>query len=712
MAEQVEVPSVSGYDVAGIVTHGSVADYWRATQISLDRTVVLMTPGAELQADPVRLDRFLELGRLFAKIRHHGFVQVFDVNTMENGIPYTVLEAQEGTRLSDYIRAEGPLSSDRAAKIMLQLIEALDTAWKQGNFVHRNLKPRHIFLHADDQVTCTNFITGTLIKPGVNPYLADNGELVGTPNYMSPEQIDCNRSLDFHSDMYGLGAVYYHLLTGKRPFEDEPDPVQVLARQKEGTVPAPSDLNPAIPVGFSKIIQKMMAKKASGRYAYWQDVAEDIQRVLSGREPFVPAGSTWMISCGSTIADPVAPVPAPTPAKGAPKAGAKKILLGGKAGAAVKPVVGKPVIRKTVRPVAAAGVPAAPVPVAAAPAQGAPVPVVPDAQTVVAQGMFVPPAAAGSSASASDAPEKEETKWRSLHFDEKRLAAGARKTMRIFGGVALLAVFTGVTWIRLQMLEKGSDAASVEPEPSAPVETVDASVPVAEEAPAPMAEVPVAEPVKTGPIAVRNVPSEPVAPVESPVETAAAPAEPPPPPKEAVVPENVLDDVILDLYTWLNEKPLTETRRHAQFQLKTASDTNPELRPKFLKLMLPFREASSWESLAGQAISGSMKERTISIGGVDYRIRPVSYVAPDLFCDLQLNGQWLRNRKMPLNKMTPKEIWSIVAFAPETRYSKADKYGKALLMLREGTKTEFAAYVRKNGLVELMPFLKADGLKR
>lgn len=186
----------------------------------------------------------------------------------------------------------------------------------------------------------------------------------------------------------------------------------------------------------------------------------------------------------------------------------------------------------------------------------------------------------------------------------------------------------------------------------------------------------------------------------------------PSPPKEAVVPDNVLDDVLLDIYMWLMEKPFSETCQHAQTELMLAGDQNPGQRAKFVKMMLPFRESVPWESLVGQVLASSSKDWDIVIAGLPYHVHPVKYDPPTMYCDLLLNGQWVRNRPVPLAKMTPAEIWAFVSHESDAQYTKAERYSRALLILREGTRKQFAAYIKKHKLTELMPFLKADQLKK
>ncbi|MCL1910419.1 MAG: serine/threonine protein kinase, partial [Kiritimatiellaeota bacterium] len=197
---------------------------------------------------------------------------------------------------------------EQALKIILEIASALDAAWKQIGFIHRNLKPENVILSDDGAVKIINFGSATLVKSGDDPLAFDDGHMVGTPNYASPEQIECRRSIDFRSDIYGAGALLYQLITGMAPFAEEKDPMEVLSMQLNNVLPSPSDMEaegePVIELSVSRLIQRMMAKAPADRYGFWQDVIEDIQRILSGRPLFSETSGKYTAPA-STIADPV-----------------------------------------------------------------------------------------------------------------------------------------------------------------------------------------------------------------------------------------------------------------------------------------------------------------------------------------------------------------------------------------------------------------------
>lgn len=284
-------PAIPGYQIIEKYAETSRAEVWSALQISLERTVTLWVLKHESAADHGVADHFERVARAVSRIRHPNFVQVIDISRLQDGTPYMVLENVEGASLTATLHVDRRFDQKRAAAIVLEIAKGLDFAWKQCGFIHRNIKPDTILLSAGDAVKITNYNTAALVRPGENPLAYDGGMVVGTPNYASPEQIECLRTIDFHSDMYSTGALFYQMVTGLMPFGGESDQMKVLDLQRSGTLEDPRSIVPTVLPGIVHIMQRMMAKSPEERYAWWQDVVEDLQRVLAGRPPYIPSGS-------------------------------------------------------------------------------------------------------------------------------------------------------------------------------------------------------------------------------------------------------------------------------------------------------------------------------------------------------------------------------------------------------------------------------------
>lgn len=320
-------PSIEGYKVLEKVSETSYAEVWHALQISLDRVVTLWILKLGASSEPGVAEHFEQVSRAVSRIRHPNFVQVIDIARLPEGVPYMVLENVEGSTLASILHMGQRLDEKRAATLVLEIAKSLDFAWKQCGFVHRNLKPETIVLGAGDSIKITNYNTATLVRPGDNPLACDGGMIVGTPNYASPEQVECLRNLDFHSDMYSLGLLFYQMVTGLVPFGEQVDPMQVIESQRSGTLDDPRKVVSTLQAGYVQILARMLAKVPEERYQWWQDVIEDLQRVLSGREPFHATETVG--THRSTIAmDPTLGV-ATAPAESAPAktAGAKPMVI-------------------------------------------------------------------------------------------------------------------------------------------------------------------------------------------------------------------------------------------------------------------------------------------------------------------------------------------------------------------------------------------------
>lgn len=286
-----EGPKIPGLQLISKKDETSSAIVWSALQLSLDREVVVWVMKEELAHKTTQVEHFETVSRAVSRIRHPNLVQIIDVARTPKGTPYVVFEDVEGTSLASLLRTERKLDPMRALRIGIEIADALDFAWKQCGFIHRNIKPETIILGTGDAIKLTNFSTATLAKPGQNALAYDEGLVVGTPNYASPEQIDCLRTIDYHSDMYSTGALLYRMITGITPFGGEADPMVVFDLQRAGTLENPRDLDTKINPDVVHIIQKMMAKAPEDRYTWWQDAIEDMHRVLDGRPPYRKSGN-------------------------------------------------------------------------------------------------------------------------------------------------------------------------------------------------------------------------------------------------------------------------------------------------------------------------------------------------------------------------------------------------------------------------------------
>ncbi len=245
--------------------------------------------------------RFIQEGRIVARLSHEGIVGVYDVARDRKRVPYVALEFLEGRTLAA-ILSKGPAPGWRESLgIVAQVAEALHHAHGLG-IIHRDIKPANIMILPSGRAKLMDF---GLAKSGAGAELTSTGQFMGTPLYMSPEQALGER-LDARTDLFSLGSVAYTLLTGKRAFEGDSVP-HVMNRVAHQTPPPPTRVVPSLPAGVDYLMSRSMAKRRSDRYANGRMLAEDIADVIEGRLPRHAAGWVAPVPGEGTVVSAWAP---------------------------------------------------------------------------------------------------------------------------------------------------------------------------------------------------------------------------------------------------------------------------------------------------------------------------------------------------------------------------------------------------------------------
>jgi transposase/tRNA A-37 threonylcarbamoyl transferase component Bud32 len=278
--ERHEGQHVGRFEVLETVGQGAFGTVYKARDADLDRTVAVKVPRAGNLAGPDELDRFLREARSVAQLRHPAIVAVHEVGQAD-GVPYLVSDFVEGLTLADLLSGRRPPPRE-AAELIAAVAEALQYAHYQG-VVHRDVKPSNIMIGRDNRPSVMDF--GLAKREAGEITMTLDGQVLGTPAYMSPEQArgEAN-SVDGRSDVYALGVILYELLTGELPFRGTR---RMLLHQVLQDEPRPPrKLNDHIPRDLETICLKAMAKEPGRRYASAQALAEDLRRWLRG-EPIV-----------------------------------------------------------------------------------------------------------------------------------------------------------------------------------------------------------------------------------------------------------------------------------------------------------------------------------------------------------------------------------------------------------------------------------------
>lgn len=267
------------YQIMEEVGRGGMASVYRAYQSSLNRYVAIKVLPPQLAYDEEFVHRFLREARAAASLNHPNIVTVHDVGE-QDGLYYIVMEFLEGQTLKDLIQREGALSPERAARILAQVAAALDYAHQRG-FVHRDIKPANIFVGPDGRVKLTDF--GIARAASEVEQLTRTGMLVGTPEYMAPEQAAGN-PIDHRTDLYALGVVLYQMMTGQVPHRGT-TPHSILHAIIYDPPPPPRQLNAAVPPTIEKVILKALAKQPGDRYQKGADMAAALRAASTAHYP-------------------------------------------------------------------------------------------------------------------------------------------------------------------------------------------------------------------------------------------------------------------------------------------------------------------------------------------------------------------------------------------------------------------------------------------
>ena len=337
---------IGRYEIKAELGQGGMATVFHAYDPRFERDVAVKVLPQALLHDPQFKIRFEREAKTIAALEHPSIVPVYDFGEDE-GQPYIVMRLMSGGTLTDRLE-NGPIEYGPAVTIINRMAMALDAAHKKG-IIHRDLKPGNILFDQYGNAFLSDF--GIARMTGSGPTLTGS-QIIGTPAYMSPEQVQGGTSIDSRSDIYALGVILYQMLTNQMPYDGD-TPAKVMMMHILEPVPEINQVDPELPEGCNGIIQKSMAKDPGDRYQTAAEMSAALKtavRMPPGSEQTqlsspdekktvvtpLPAPTATQVSTGDTkppvVAATAAAVPAATPAPAAPPAAAP----GRKSGSSLK----------------------------------------------------------------------------------------------------------------------------------------------------------------------------------------------------------------------------------------------------------------------------------------------------------------------------------------------------------------------------------------
>ncbi len=267
------------YELGDIIGEGGFGRVYAATDVRLGRKVAIKVIRPDLAGARAFLDRFRKEGSALAKFRHPGIVPIFDIRERD-GLIYYVMPLIEGESLRSQLDRRRSLSPKETQRILLELCDCL-TATHRAGIIHRDIKPDNIILEGFQH-------SALLMDFGIAKSIQDfgmtvSGVMVGTPTYMSPEQASGDEFIDVRSDIYSLGVLGYHMLTGRPPFVGGSAHVVIAAHVAEKATPI-RKLNPSVPKSLADAVEKCLAKDPELRFQNAMELADALQRVTFGTE--------------------------------------------------------------------------------------------------------------------------------------------------------------------------------------------------------------------------------------------------------------------------------------------------------------------------------------------------------------------------------------------------------------------------------------------
>jgi tetratricopeptide (TPR) repeat protein len=282
------------YEILQLLGQGGMGAVYKARDRELDRLVALKVIRPELTSNPEILKRFKQELILARQVTHRNVIRIFDLGQAE-GLKFITMEFLEGQDLRAELKKRGKFSPEDAARIILQISRALEVAHSEG-VVHRDLKPQNIMLDANGRAYVMDF---GIARSAYLPGMTQTGALIGTPEYMSPEQAK-GEKLDERSDLFSLGVIFYELLAGNSPYYSD-TPLATLWRRMQEKAKPLTDVDPTIPKEISDMVAKLLEIEPANRFSNAGELAWRLESWLGISNPAATATGTVALPAAKSI---------------------------------------------------------------------------------------------------------------------------------------------------------------------------------------------------------------------------------------------------------------------------------------------------------------------------------------------------------------------------------------------------------------------------
>ncbi len=279
--EQKTRQQIPGFEVIRVLGAGAMARVFLAKQLSLDRLVAIKILPKKYTDNERFVERFYAEGKAAAKLNHPNIVGALDVGRAGE-MHFFVMEYVQGKTVYDVISERKRYEEAEALEVIEQITDALDHAHEAG-LIHRDVKPKNIMIAKDGVAKLADMGLARAVSDKAAAE-QEAGKAYGTPYYISPEQIRGLNDVDRRADIYSLGATFYHMVTGKVPF-DGPNPSAVMHKHLKEPLMPPDHINTKLSAGVSEIIELCMAKDRDKRYSRASQLLEDVRAVQRGEPP-------------------------------------------------------------------------------------------------------------------------------------------------------------------------------------------------------------------------------------------------------------------------------------------------------------------------------------------------------------------------------------------------------------------------------------------